>query len=492
MSVRDAIEREKLYFATHPVYSIMPPGLLGTDILTSKLTRVLFTHIKHNLPEITKEIREKVRDIEDRLKDLGPSLPADGPERMHLLWNMITDFITIYKNTITGRFDSKRYNNSQNTGKKELSGGAKIKLHFYGLYKNFLNFNATQEYSDSDIEKAIMLHEGDTIPGFPSVDVFIYLIQPQLEKLREPALDLLQDVYHMLEQMAQSIVERIFQRFPSLIPELMDIITTVLQTERDKCRDLVEAVIDAEQNYLFTNDQDYLMNRTDIVPTASPDNQPGPGQSQQNNGGMQNVFKGKQQSSNLFVREIRARIDAYFKIVLRNIRDSVPKVVGYFLVKSSQDRLQFELYAQINKNEVLTKQLGEPERVAEERKQLNATLETLKKAIKVLQRDPDITSTAFGEDELEAELKVESMNRHREQANQRQRPPSSNGNMDGGQSWNQNQMQPPQRDMNSSGMGNRMPPSPNPMGGQGNPMPGRGGPGGPGMQGGMPPGQMNK
>jgi len=29
-----------------------------------------------------------------------------------------------------------------------------------------------------DIEKAIMLHEGDTIPGFPSVDVFIYLIQP--------------------------------------------------------------------------------------------------------------------------------------------------------------------------------------------------------------------------------------------------------------------------------------------------------------------------
>jgi hypothetical protein len=47
-----------------------------------------------------------------------------------------------------------------------------------------------------------MLHEGDTIPGFPSVDVFVYLIQPQLEKLREPATDLLQDVYHMLESMA--------------------------------------------------------------------------------------------------------------------------------------------------------------------------------------------------------------------------------------------------------------------------------------------------
>jgi dynamin 1-like protein len=191
MSVRDAIEREKMYFATHPVYSTMPPGTLGTDILTSKLGKVLFTHIKHNLPEITKEIRDKARDIEERLRDLGPPLPAEGNEKMHLLWNMITDFVTIYKNTITGKFDSKRYSQSNPAVKKELSGGAKIKLHFYGLYKNFLNFNATQEYSDQDIEKAIMLHEGDTIPGFPSVDVFIYLIQPQLEKLREPALDLL-------------------------------------------------------------------------------------------------------------------------------------------------------------------------------------------------------------------------------------------------------------------------------------------------------------
>ncbi len=57
----------------------------------------------------------------------------------------------------------------------------------------------------------------------------------------------------------------------------------------------------------------------------------------------------------MFVREIRARIDAYFKIVVRNVRDSVPKIIGYFLVKASQEKLQFELYGSINKNEALTK-----------------------------------------------------------------------------------------------------------------------------------------
>jgi len=50
-----------------------------------------------------------------------------------------------------------------------------------------------------------------------------------------------------------------------MIPEVMDIITTVIQGEREKTRVIVESIIDSEQNYLFTNDMDYLQNRTDIV-----------------------------------------------------------------------------------------------------------------------------------------------------------------------------------------------------------------------------------
>jgi vacuolar protein sorting-associated protein 1 len=109
------------------------------------------------------------------------------------------------------------------------------------------------------------MHEGDTIPGFPSVDVFIYLIQPKLEQLRDPALDCLNEVYHFLENLAAGIVEKIFMRFPTIIPDIMEIITAVLQSERDKAREIVESIIDSEQNYLFTNDIDYLQNRTEIV-----------------------------------------------------------------------------------------------------------------------------------------------------------------------------------------------------------------------------------
>ena len=72
-----------------------------------------------------------------------------------------------------------------------MSGGARIKMQFFKLYKEFENFNATQEYSDMAIERAIAMHEGDQIPGIPSVDVLQYLIAPQMDKLRDPALELI-------------------------------------------------------------------------------------------------------------------------------------------------------------------------------------------------------------------------------------------------------------------------------------------------------------
>lgn len=55
-------------------------------------------------------------------------------------------------------------------------------------------------------------------------------------------------------------------RVPTLRPLIMEIICVILQRERDHTRELVEAIIDSEQNYLFVNDQGYKENRTSIVP----------------------------------------------------------------------------------------------------------------------------------------------------------------------------------------------------------------------------------
>ena len=91
---------------------------------------------------------------------------------------MITDFTENFKNSIRGKFDPKRSANLN----QELSGGAIIKMMFNELYEQegfaSSKYRATREYSDKDIDRAIILHQGDSLPGFPSIDAFLYLINP--------------------------------------------------------------------------------------------------------------------------------------------------------------------------------------------------------------------------------------------------------------------------------------------------------------------------
>lgn len=113
----------------------------------------------------------------------------------------------------------------------------------------------------------------------------------------------------------------------------------------------------------------------------------------------------KTSRNQLYVDEIRKRLDMYFTIVVRGIRDSVPKSIGFFLVQGIQDQIQYDLYAEINKNERMAETLGEPPEVTAERVTLNTSRETMQKALKVLQRDPEITATLDYDDELSRDIK---------------------------------------------------------------------------------------
>lgn len=369
MRVENALREEREYFAKHEVYSTMPPGYLGTEVLTQKLTTVLFTHIKSFLPDIIRETMLRVKDCEERLKDLGPSAPSDMRAKLQLLWNMVTDFIELFKNTIRGKYDKRA--NTRIT--KDLVGGATIKLSFNSLLQDYAeNYQATKDYTDEDIQKAIAMHEGDSMPGFPSVDVFVYLMQSQLDKLRGPVIDCLVEIHSYLEGLAHSIIRKLFYRFPTLVSEICNIASFVLARERENTREIVESIISAEEGYIFTNDLDYLTQRTDIIPKADP-----------------KAPNKVVSAEGIFVQEIRNRIDSYFRLVIRNIRDTVPKVIGYFLVRTIMDKMQLELYDQINRSEAIINHLSEPAHITSEREALKKQLETLKKAEKLLKHNPE-------------------------------------------------------------------------------------------------------
>jgi len=93
------------------------------------------------------EIKTKLKETEDDLKDLGPPMPFESHQKQQLLWGMVTEFVQSFKNTISGKYDAKRVGG--NTG--EITGGAKIKMSFYNLYNEFEGYRACSEYTDMHI-----------------------------------------------------------------------------------------------------------------------------------------------------------------------------------------------------------------------------------------------------------------------------------------------------------------------------------------------------
>jgi len=190
--------------------------------------------------------------------------------------------------------------------------------------------------------------------------------------------------------LALNILNKLFYRFPQVLDTITEIVLTAMKEQREKTRKIVEQLIEAEQNYLYTCDLDYLTNRGAFFPKTDP-KEP------------KNTVS---DPNKIFIQELRNRIDSYFMLVCRNVRDSVPKIIGTFLVRACQDDLQFALYDEINKDERFLHNLSEPESITMERNTLLQTLSTLQKAVKAIKKDPDLSRKL----DIEKEPKEEDKN----------------------------------------------------------------------------------
>lgn len=431
--VREALAEEKAWFENHRVYGKLPPGLVGTPVLIDKLTQILFTHIRRFLPEIKKEINEKRRDVQGRLDELGEGVPLEDAERVQLMWTMVTDYCEMFQNTIRGKYDRKlqRYMaNLKRDNDATMSGGARIRGIMNDFLMDFVQTGITAEMSDDDIDRAIRMHEGDSLPGFPSPDTFEFLALPHLQKLAMPSVECVHSVASALDILAQRLSQAVFRRFPKLAECALDMTTTIIAREKEATRIIVEQQIACYTGYLFTNDPMYLTEHGSMEPMYNNQNQkppppkeeqppPEPGMAEKafhqvRDGskaaysGVQNLWASAEKKrqehrySGPYVQEIRKRLDSYCAVTVRNVRDSVPKAIGFYLVRAVQNKLQFELLNSFNQADKISELLGEPPHIMEERKTLMSQLKVLQNAASVLTRDPTLASIAF-EAEMEEE-----------------------------------------------------------------------------------------
>ena len=370
ISMAETQKKERDFFKNHPIYKHLPQSCFGNDVLIQKLTKILFRIIRENLPGIIKSINEAIRRSEEELKILGTPMPTDEAGKISMIWNLLSEYCEIFKHILRGKYDPKR------AGYLRDEGGYKVKAIFKNLLDEYTgDYNVTDSYTDADIDYAFQSHSGDSIPGFPSVDAFYFLLKPKLEQLKEPVNECYTNVYSYLEMLSNKILEKTFSRYPKMITPMSEFINKFLIKKKEKAKSIIDSIIDMDINQLFTNDFEYLTNWVKHIPKAKKNEQMNPGE-----------------GKSVFVREIRGRIEAYFKLIVRNLRDAIPKTLGYTLLKPIENDMKMELYEMLNNDKKIVEVLNEPEGITRQRIELNRQIKVMKDAQKVIKRDPDLMS----------------------------------------------------------------------------------------------------
>jgi replication fork clamp-binding protein CrfC len=212
MTIKRGLEEETKFFDTHPRYSNIHHRhkTLGTSALTNKLTNLLNINIQQNLPHIKDEIKEKLKECERNLGSIGTPLPKNPSERQSMVTGLFNKYVEGYKNTIDGKF------NKLNRDTEPI--GAQMRAAFERIFKETYEGKSSLTYylTDDEIDRAFINFDGDAFPGSPSYDGFLSLLHPFIDKLYNPAYDLVEECYNNLENTSKQMISEVFKRFPAL------------------------------------------------------------------------------------------------------------------------------------------------------------------------------------------------------------------------------------------------------------------------------------
>lgn len=102
-----------------------------------------------------------------------------------------------------------------------------------------------------------------------------------------------------------------------------------------------------------------------------------------------------EETEKMLIKEISDRMDCYFRVVVTQLADIVPRLIGFNLVENSLKNLQFAMYKTVTMSEEFNN-LAEPPHIVARRDTLNKMWTILKDQRKILMRDPDLSAGLQG------------------------------------------------------------------------------------------------
>ena len=384
----------------------------------NKICRMLSNTFRVTLPQLHTRLQERLARLEQRAKEIGEPLKLTTAEKARYAWGLSGDFCYKYRESLSGKYEG-----FTNQKIQELCLGAIIRMFYHELYDTENSFfqEPKIKMTADDVLQLIERLNNSSMDGFISIDAFLYMVGPYLDALMEPVKDLLLKVHECMLGLADKILGRLFFQFPNLNQKLSEAIKGFITQYKNHTETLITQVMEANKTYFFTSDREFLridLRKLQAVRSsrrASQDLSHDMGDMPPESGRPSRLNKGESSmmperspeeilldNQRFLAEEIYRRVRKYYLSIKDNLKDTIPRLVGCFMIKPVSLELQNFV------NDFLTTTLKEDpeylfkedEENVNEREQVKSEVDKIRKFRRNLLRDTNF-SRLIREDYLE-------------------------------------------------------------------------------------------
>nr|XP_043628834.1 dynamin-related protein 4C-like [Erigeron canadensis] len=389
--------QETTLFQTHPLLSNMEKSYVGIPVLAERLVQIQSEIISKCLPDIIKKINEKLNDSVLEFNKLPKKFTgnADALATFMEITGSLQE--TLKKILIRSEFD-------QYLGDKQLHGNARLVQMLDEFSKELqTSTDSSERFLDEEMS---VLEEANSIrlPNFLPHSVFLHLLQRKVNNISDMPKNLVNKVCDYLVTVCIKVLNDHCGNYPQLLPSMKKATKNVMAKMKAKFMERVEEMIEMEMITDYTCDPDFttsynklMVNRDHLMKAISdpchyPITSYDPSYQLNLEGyGMINFSHLMKVPENTRDQafDLKMRMAAYWKIVLKRMVDSVALQLQFQVQKVVNKELGLEIANEVVVRGGIEKMLDEPVSIAKKREKLQRSIDLLRESKRVIEQVMD-------------------------------------------------------------------------------------------------------
>ncbi|XP_008441747.2 dynamin-related protein 4C-like isoform X1 [Cucumis melo] len=381
---------EAKLFSTHPLLSKIDKSVVGIPVLAQKLVQIQAGSIARCMPEVIKQINEKLATNIAELNKM--------PKKLSTVAEAMTTFMQIIgqaKESLRKILLRGEYDEFPNDEK--MHSTARM-VEMINQFSNELHkCIGTDDTANFLIEEIKVLEEsrGIGLPNFLPRAAFLSILQRKVNLISNLPVEFVMKVWDYIQVIVLAVLMHHSEHYPQLQQPIRRAGKSVVERMKDRSISWITEVVEMEKLTDYTCDAAYTtewnklmtQQQTFLNQVLVSDYRPA------------TVFLegfGKIEVGNLWEHpdvlqqafDLKMRMTAYWKIVLRRMVDSTALYLQYGVQNLVNKEIEKETIG-----ELMSPSGGGIERLLEESPSLSVKREKLKKSIKLLKESKDIVGS---------------------------------------------------------------------------------------------------